>query len=368
MMWFPLARLVDIIFFSIIAVLLLRGQLSMKREHLVLLVAVLVGLSMAIVKEIFFVDFSNFLSILQFYTVFLVLLFVPLRDPVKSLTSLFYFSSFMFFVLIIMRIFAMEEISGSLIGNLINYRNQVPGLNNTAASILGILAINTYIFSMFVRRGIALPYGGLIIFILFVLASIYPSRQLLVSLPFLVIGLYWAAPHLRRNIIFLILIGIAIFVASGVGDFVFNRISQHFSLGGSYSRIEQFKLAIDLLSANPFFGTPNGLTEELANSRFKVLESSYSDVLVKYGVVGAFILVTPILLSLTKFSGWQLFLVCAFGVIFIFNEVLFEEIFGFFIALIIKTHASVKRDASLTLDSVAENRHFVNSMQNSADS
>jgi hypothetical protein len=164
---------------------------------------------------------------------------------------------------------------------------------------------------------------------MFVVGCIYPSRQLLMMTVAFMFILLFSRKTRDGGYIYIVAGSVIIAFALGITDFVLARFEQHLALGNEYSRLEQYSIAWQLFQTNPIFGVSDTLAGALSNTRFSVLESGYSTLVVRYGLVGLTVYISYIAILITGIRSdcRVLLLPPFFGALF--NEILFVEMFAF---------------------------------------
>lgn len=219
---------------------------------------------------------------------------------------------------------------------LLYFMRLVPGLNNLGNSMLAFITISAYCATCYYKRTLSLRYLYVTFALIFILLT-YPSRQVmlgnLILLTVLLLHLYRVKTIL---ILFSLSTCVIMYVALDLGiiEFITARFEKNIQQGSSYSRVRQYELAWDLFSSFPAFGSMVDPYPILEQKRLYVFESSWSDLVVRNGLVGLIGVVIMLSLFITQINFSSTLFISPLVAITFFNETLFQEELWFVIALL----------------------------------
>jgi hypothetical protein len=230
------------------------------------------------------------------------------------------------------------------------------GISNTGFTLYCLFSI--IMVTAYFDRNISILRATTII-LMSVILMIYPSRQvqLATALILIIIFVRKGLNEIKINKINIILLTAITFLFIGLYlDVIFNLIELSIDRTiknliiqeENYSRIIQYKIALQMFSENILFGGGVDPNIVLENHGVDVFESSISDVAVRYGLLGVLLVFFAILILLqNRKDRYHMLLLMPIFMFLLFNEVIYEEIFWFTIIYISSSRVLLSRNLNL---------------------
>ena len=289
------------------------------------------------------------ISFFKFFQIAILIIGCDLLIKIKNSKDLIYLYrliftlgvfSYLFHFLNSLNYYDHDSFLGLFIGMRIR-----PGSNNLGSTLLMFSIFMTFISINLHKNNIKKHY--IIYTLIFILMMLmYPSRQVLIGiLILLLVLLYYCISKIRLKFSLLIFLCLAIlfFYNIGLFDYISARFMKHINLGNDYSRILQYKIGFEYFLKNPFFGSIGNPYEGLKNTPFTVFESSITDLLLRDGLFGLFLVILPILYMFYKNKFKNIIFVFPFIILMLFNEVIYEEEIWLTIMLLTIIEKNIRR-------------------------
>lgn len=302
------------------------------------------------VDEINMYSRVRWISLFQVVVLFIVMSKIITKDKVINGQWVHYCCGLVFISSLFFTLYPALGVSDGTAYDAFYQARITGGINNTGFTLYCLYSI--IIVTAFNDQKVS-TLRIVTILIMSIILLVYPSRQVQVATVLLLLVMLTRFKKVKLNKFNIMSVSIGLILIIGLySDVIFSLIELSFDRTikniidqqEDYSRITQYKIAIELFSENILFG--GGADPNMVLERYgvDVFESSISDVAVRYGILGMLSVFVAIFILLNNRRNWfEWLLTMPIFSFLLFNEVIYEEIFWFTIIYMAASKALLSR-------------------------